>query len=238
MSSQAGNSTQGNRLGCPDDDGDGWDNVIDELPSTPTQWLDQDGDGYGDNATGIEADSCPGEAGTSTVDRFGCLDDDGDGISNLNDAFPDDPTRSQDSDGDGFDDLEDNCISVAGNSTEDRTGCPDTDGDGYSDVTPPTNGSVGWNVSDGADAFPIEPSQWADADGMDLAIMQLASKEMIVQLKKDIPTLAYLVVLMEIMMELHKPMMISQMILLNGMIPTVMDMGIIQTHLIQMLVLQ
>ena len=163
--SQAGNSTQGNRLGCPDDDGDGWDNVIDELPSTPSQWLDQDGDGYGDNATGIEADSCPGEAGTSTVDRFGCLDDDGDGISNLNDAFPDDPTRSQDSDGDGFDDLEDNCISVAGNSTEDRTGCPDTDGDGYSDVTPPTNSTVGWNVSDGADAFPIEPSQWADADG-------------------------------------------------------------------------
>ena len=163
--SQAGNSTQGNRLGCPDDDGDGWDNVIDELPSTPTQWLDQDGDGYGDNATGIEADSCPGEAGTSTVDRFGCLDDDGDGISNLNDAFPDDPTRSQDSDGDGFDDLEDNCISVAGNSTEDRTGCPDTDDDGYSDVTPPTDGTVGWNISDGADAFPIEPSQWSDTDG-------------------------------------------------------------------------
>ena len=25
---QVGNSTQGNRMGCPDDDGDGWDNVI------------------------------------------------------------------------------------------------------------------------------------------------------------------------------------------------------------------
>ncbi|MEC7177780.1 MAG: S8 family serine peptidase [Candidatus Thermoplasmatota archaeon] len=162
---QAGNSTQGNRMGCPDDDGDGWDNVIDELPNTPTQWLDQDGDGYGDNATGLEADSCPGEAGTSTVDRFGCLDDDNDGISNLNDAFPNDPTRSQDTDGDGFDDLEDNCISVAGNSTQDRTGCPDTDGDGYSDVTPPSEGELGWNISDGADAFPLEQSQWADQDG-------------------------------------------------------------------------
>ena len=162
---QVGNSTQGNRMGCPDDDGDGWDNVIDELPNTPTQWLDQDGDGYGDNATGLEADSCPGEAGTSTVDRFGCLDDDNDGISNLNDAFPNDPTRSQDTDGDGFDDLEDNCISVVGNSTQDRTGCPDTDGDGYSDVTPPTEGVLGWNVSDGADAFPLEHSQWADQDG-------------------------------------------------------------------------
>ena len=162
---QVGNSTQGNRMGCPDDDGDGWDNVIDELPNTPTQWLDQDGDGYGDNATGLEADSCPGEAGTSNIDRFGCLDDDNDGISNLNDAFPNDPTRSQDTDGDGFDDLEDNCISVAGNSTQDRTGCPDTDGDGYSDVTPPTEGILGWNVSDGADAFPLEQSQWADQDG-------------------------------------------------------------------------
>jgi len=162
---QVGNSTQGNRMGCPDDDGDGWDNVIDELPNTPTQWLDQDGDGYGDNATGLEADSCPGETGTSNIDRFGCLDDDNDGISNLNDAFPNDPTRSQDTDGDGFDDLEDNCISVAGNSTQDRTGCPDTDGDGYSDVTPPTEGILGWNVSDGADAFPLEQTQWADQDG-------------------------------------------------------------------------
>jgi hypothetical protein len=163
--SQVGNSTLGNRMGCPDDDGDGWDNVIDELPSTPTQWLDQDGDGYGDNATGIEPDACPGVFGNSTIDRFGCVDNDGDGISNESDSFPDDPTRSQDTDSDGYDDLEDNCISVAGNSTEDRLGCPDTDGDGYSDVTIAIGNLSGWNVSDGADAFPLEPSQWNDTDG-------------------------------------------------------------------------
>ena len=162
---ESGNSTNGNRLGCPDDDGDGWDNVIDELPSSKTQWLDQDGDTYGDNALGEQPDSCPGVWGNSTIDRFGCLDDDGDGISNENDAFPDDPTRSQDTDEDGFDDLEDDCISSAGNSTQDRTGCPDTDGDGYSDVTPASEGVTGWNISDGADAFPIEPSQWNDSDG-------------------------------------------------------------------------
>ena len=160
-----GNSTLGNRMGCLDDDGDGWDNLIDELPSTPTQWLDQDGDGYGDNATGIEADSCPGIAGTSTIDRYGCVDNDGDGISNESDAFPDDPTRTQDSDNDGFDDLEDNCINTPGNSTSDRTGCPDTDGDGYSDVTMPSQGNAGWNLTDGADAFPLEDTQWADQDG-------------------------------------------------------------------------
>ena len=160
-----GNSTLGNRMGCLDDDGDGWDNLIDELPSTPTQWLDQDGDGYGDNATGIEADSCPGIAGTSTIDRYGCVDNDGDGISNESDAFPDDPTRTQDSDNDGFDDLEDNCINIPGNSTNDRTGCPDTDGDGYSDVTMASQGNAGWNLTDGADAFPLEDTQWADQDG-------------------------------------------------------------------------
>ena len=152
-------------MGCPDDDGDGWDNVIDELPLTPTQWLDQDGDGYGDNASGIEPDACPGVFGNSTIDRYGCVDNDGDGISNESDSFPDDPTRSQDTDSDGYDDLEDNCIGVAGNSTEDRIGCPDTDGDGYSDITIATGSTSGWNISDGADAFPLEPSQWNDTDG-------------------------------------------------------------------------
>ena len=162
---QWGNSTQGNRLGCPDSDGDGWDDVIDQLPSTPSQWLDQDGDGYGDNASGIFPDACPGVPGNSTLDRYGCPDADGDGMSDDNDAFPNDPTRSQDSDGDGFDDLEDDCRFAAGNSTEDRLACPDTDGDGYSDVTIAVGNTTGWNISDGADAFPIEPSQWNDTDG-------------------------------------------------------------------------
>ena len=225
-------------MGCPDDDGDGWDNVIDELPNTPTQWLDQDGDGYGDNATGLEADSCPGESGTSTIDRFGCLDDDNDGISNLNDAFPNDPTRSQDTDGDGFDDLEDNCISVAGNSTQDRTGCPDSDGDGYSDVTPPTEGVLGWNVSDGADAFPLEQSQWATKMVMAMEIIQVALKQMIALPKKAIPMWDYLVVQMPITTVQHNPMTHSQMTQLNGLTPIMMAMVTIPTAQIPMLVLQ
>ncbi|MGB1462205.1 MAG: hypothetical protein ACPG8Q_01600, partial [Candidatus Poseidoniaceae archaeon] len=93
--------------GCPDSDGDGWDDAIDVLPSLPSQWADQDGDGYGDNATGPQPDACPGESGTSTVDRFGCPDADSDGVSDLGDAFPNDPTRTADSDGDGIDDPSD-----------------------------------------------------------------------------------------------------------------------------------
>jgi len=160
-----GNSTLGNRMGCPDADGDGWDDVIDQLPNLANQWLDQDGDGYGDNATGPQPDACPGVAGTSTIDRFGCVDDDGDGMSNESDAFPNDPTRTQDTDGDGFDDLEDDCIEQAGNSSEDRTACPDTDGDGYSDPTLPIGNASGWNSSNGADALPLNPTQWNDSDG-------------------------------------------------------------------------
>jgi hypothetical protein len=160
-----GNSTKGNRLGCPDKDGDGWDDTIDQLSNASTQWLDQDGDGYGDNATGIQPDACPGIPGNSTIDRYGCVDNDGDGISNASDSFPDDPTRSQDTDSDGYDDLEDKCIDVPGNSTIDRIGCRDTDGDGFSDVTLPVGNISGWNTSDGADAFPLEKSQWNDTDG-------------------------------------------------------------------------
>ena len=50
----------------------------DAFPSEATQWFDQDGDGYGDNLAGFEADECPLEFGTSFVDFLGCFDD-GDG---------------------------------------------------------------------------------------------------------------------------------------------------------------
>ena len=153
-----GNSTKGNRYGCVDTDGDGWDDIVDELPNVKHQWLDQDADGFGDNATGPQPDACPGVPGTSTVDRYGCVDGDGDGISDENDAFPADPTRSSDADGDGFDDLEDGCMLVAGNSTVDRFGCTDSDGDGYSD------GDTQWTTVNGSDAFPNEASQHADQD--------------------------------------------------------------------------
>ncbi|MGB2446302.1 MAG: hypothetical protein ACPICB_01105, partial [Candidatus Poseidoniaceae archaeon] len=155
----SGNSTLGNRYGCTDSDGDGWDDLIDELPNVKHQWLDQDADGYGDNATGPEPDACPGVAGTSTVDRYGCIDGDGDGISDENDAFPSDPTRASDADGDGYDDLEDGCMLIAGNSTLDRFGCTDSDGDGYSD------GDAQWTTVNGSDAFPNEATQNADQDG-------------------------------------------------------------------------
>ena len=47
--------------------------AIDEFPALGNQWLDSDGDGYGDNQFGPIADGCPSEAGTSSFVIFGCI---------------------------------------------------------------------------------------------------------------------------------------------------------------------
>ena len=121
----AGNSTL-DRLGCTDTDSDGysdpdvgWDaeDGADALPNEPTQWVDADQDGFGDDPFGVEGDMCPGYKGYSHHDRAGCPDSDGDGYSDsgifggLNwkvddgaDAFPMIPNQWTDSDSDGFGD--------------------------------------------------------------------------------------------------------------------------------------
>ena len=83
-------------------------------------------------------------------------DIDGDGYLNPDDAFPEDGTQWNDTDGDNFGDNPapatepDACPNEFGTSYMDVFGCPDADGDGYSD--------------DG-DAFDNDPYQWADNDG-------------------------------------------------------------------------
>lgn len=122
-----GNSS-GDRIGCIDSDGDGYSDPelswsvaqgADAFVDEPSQWADADGDGYGDNFDGEMVDFCTNKEGTSTIDRYGCPDIDGDGYSDsdafwgLNkwdslgygpDAFPIDPTQWYDSDQDGFGD--------------------------------------------------------------------------------------------------------------------------------------
>ena len=122
-----GNSSM-DRIGCIDSDGDGYSDPeiawsvaqgADAFVDEPTQWADADGDGYGDNFEGVTVDFCTNDAGTSTVDRFGCPDLDGDGYSDPDafwtynkwdslgygpDMFPIDPTQWFDTDNDGFGD--------------------------------------------------------------------------------------------------------------------------------------
>jgi len=156
----AGNSSKNFKWGCPDTDGDGYADTDDALPDLAGQWQNADGDGYGDDPNGPQYDSCQYVPGTSWIDRYGCVDSDGDGYSDLNDDFPNDVLKNIDNDNDGFDDLsEDACDDLFGTSSIDRKGCPDTDNDGYSDA------DIFYTVADGADAFPTDLTQWNDTDG-------------------------------------------------------------------------
>ena len=72
-----------------DNDGDGCEDV--------TEDLDDDNDGYYDSD-----DDCPLENGLSTELLIGCLDSDSDGFSDKIDVFPTDSTQWNDTDGDGL----------------------------------------------------------------------------------------------------------------------------------------
>ena len=167
----------------PDIDNDGWLNHEDAFPEDGTQWADSDGDGYGDNLDGTEGDSCPNVAGTSTIDVFGCPDDDGDGWSNDGDAFPNDPYQWADADGDGYPsnvhDIRDpNPYGSLDHFDDNPTQWADSDLDGYGDnyanaswaaIRPPE-----WpgqllamtpiQMVD-IDTFPMDSEQWNDTDG-------------------------------------------------------------------------
>ena len=127
----------GDRFGCTDTDGDGWSDLNDMFPGNPSQWIDVDGDGVGDNYT------------------WGNVIN-GVRVSEYGDAFPSDATQHKDRDGDGYGDnpdgfLADVCPDLAGSATlGGKVGCPDADGDGWADED---------------DAFPDEPTQHSDTDG-------------------------------------------------------------------------
>jgi hypothetical protein len=153
-----GTSSEGNYLGCHDSDQDGWADLEDRFPYQITQWNDSDSDGYGDNPTGDDPDACLNQAGTSTIDRLGCLDSDNDGTSDQND----------------------DCILQPGTSTIDRSACPDVDGDNVSDFNDPypsesTATATDWDgdgIDDfnlqfnlnGSDVFPQYKTQTTDGD--------------------------------------------------------------------------
>ena len=103
-------------------------------------------------------------------------DTDGDSYPDDIDAFPNDPTQWQDSDGDGYGD------NLSGNNPDlfpdNVTEWADTDGDGYGDnsdaypndptkyeLEPGEEDSDGDGHPDSTDAFPYDPNEWIDTDG-------------------------------------------------------------------------
>jgi len=161
-----GLSFEENRFGCPDADNDGWADVDDAFPNDSNQWLDADGDGYGDNyywnnITTIDEEDTSriiilreqyGDAFPSENEQWNDTDGDGfgDNVSSYfnPDSFPFEPSQWNDEDGDGFGDnftlgayQPDDCPEVAGNSRKitpnGQWGCIDSDGDGASDLVDP-----------------------------------------------------------------------------------------------------
>jgi hypothetical protein len=97
-----------------DYDSDLVSDITDEFDENPTQNIDMDDDGFGENQRGMEPDSCVGDWGDSWRDRWGCPDLDKDGQSDLYDDYINKLTQWVDSDGDG---LGDNWGDVSINAT-------------------------------------------------------------------------------------------------------------------------
>ena len=142
-----------------DSDGDGIDDIEDAFPTEATQWTDVDGDGFGDNVEGVDADDCPSVSGESNEDRNGCPDGDGDGWSDPDssnsvppigtaDAFPTDSTQWRDRDSDGYGDEGD------GNNPDQ---CPDLPG--------VEDGNSGTNITGGEGGLGCPYVDKTDTDG-------------------------------------------------------------------------
>jgi hypothetical protein len=84
-------------------------------------------------------------------------DSDGDGVSDLEDAFPDDPLETTDTDGDLVGDNSDNCVLTA------NTDQVNTDGDIDGDACDSDDDDDG--VLDELDDLPLDPSEQVDTDG-------------------------------------------------------------------------
>lgn len=184
-----------------DDDGDGVVDTDDDFPldSTRSNAIDQDNDGWPEGQDSDDNDSAVPEGDFVDTDGDGLADsgglapdadDDNDGVSDADDAFPLDATESNDQDNDGIGDNTDTDID-GDNVPNDDDLFPrnpqesiDTDLDGIGnnsdldddgdDLTDEQEALIGTDpldsdtdndgAFDGSDAFPLDPLERFDSD--------------------------------------------------------------------------
>ena len=153
-----------------DTDNDGIANCID---------TDDDNDGYLDTdettcgSDPLDATSKPLDTDSDGIPNCLDTDDDNDSYLDENDAFPLDATEWLDTDADGIGDNADMDDDEDGQLDTDEIACGsdpllassmslDTDGDTIPDCVDTDDDNDG--VIDTADAFPLDPAEWADTD--------------------------------------------------------------------------
>ena len=163
----------------PDSDNDGFIDDVDAFPNDPSEQMDFDGDGRGDNAdTDDDNDGATDEYDPFPFDATEWADADGDGVGDNGDAFPRNRFETLDSDGDGVGDNGDAFPKDAAETVDtDNDGVGnngdvfpfdtrewlDTDGDGTGDNADTDDDGDG--VADVDDAFPLDSAEWLDTDG-------------------------------------------------------------------------
>ncbi|UGA53926.1 hypothetical protein [Vibrio sp. VB16] len=165
-----------------DTDSDSVPDFIDAFPNDPDEWVDTDGDGRDANG------DLKNPIGVNEGDGYGDnsdLDDDGDGINDIEDAFPLNKHESLDSDNDyignnadtdddndGYLDESDGSNNLVDVHPLDNTKAGDHDGDSIDsidDAFPSDASKAGDFDGDGVDfvidEFRNNPNEWVDADG-------------------------------------------------------------------------
>jgi hypothetical protein len=165
-----------------DTDEDGVLDTLDVFPQDPTEWVDTDDDGVGNNADGDDdgdavednRDDLPLDP-TETVDTDDDgigdredTDDDGDGVADVDDDLPLDASETVDTDGDRLgdnvdtDDDGDEVFDWKDDFVLDPTESVDTDGDRVGNNV--DDNDDGDSATDAVDLFPLDPAEVADMD--------------------------------------------------------------------------
>lgn len=139
-----------------DSDGDGIGNNSDAFPFNSSETQDSDSDGVGDNADAFPNDASETlDTDSDGVGNNADPDDDGDGLSDIDEANVGTDPLLSDTDSDGTDDGQD---AFPNDPSEDR----DTDSDGIGNNADADDDGDG--VNDPQDAFPLDASETTDTD--------------------------------------------------------------------------